>query len=203
MTAAPQPDGPLVGVVLCGGSSSRMGFDKATLSTPVGPLAAIAAKALVAAGCTEVLLVGGDDASLQPIADELGLRWIPDHEPGEGPLGGLCTAAHHRPDTALVVCACDLPWISGPTLMPLIEAVSDASEAAVAVYELDGVGQWSTLALSGAASATLAQAFEAGERSLHRAANSNGLIVKRLVPLDPESICDVDVPEDLPPSWSP
>ena len=45
MTSREARSGP-AGVVLCGGSSTRMGRDKATMSTPNGPLAGVAARAL-------------------------------------------------------------------------------------------------------------------------------------------------------------
>jgi len=196
------PEAP-VGVVLCGGASARMGTDKATLPTPVGPLAAIVAHALATAGCTEVLLVGGDASALGPVARALGLHWVPDDSPGEGPLGGIATAGAHCEHRALLVGACDLPWLDATALTPLIEAIRTPSGDAVAVYELDGVGQWSLLALSQVAARALSQAFLMGERSLHRGVEATGLSVARLTPADPASIRDVDAPGDLPEGWLP
>ena len=72
---------PVVGVVLTGGASTRMGCPKALLPMPDGlPLAARQVLTLLQAGCKSVLVVGG--AHFDPISDALaalpafaGLPW--------------------------------------------------------------------------------------------------------------------------------
>ena len=109
--AVAAPTTGLGGVVLCGGASTRMGAVKATLPTPSGPLAGIPARALAAAGCGSVVAVGGDASVMEPLARTLGIGWIPDEWPGQGPLGGVATACARLTGQTLLVCACDLPWI--------------------------------------------------------------------------------------------
>lgn len=191
------PDGPPVGAVLCGGASSRMGADKAMLVTPTGPLAGVVAAALGGAGCTQVVLVGGDG---QGLTDATGIPWIPDLDPGQGPLGGVATVAAHHPGRTLVVCACDLPWIRASDLATLIDSLRE-TRAHVAVHDLDGTPQWSAIALSPTAGSALAAEFRQGERAIHRAVAHSGLAVAHVTPSRPDAVADVDHPEDLPDAW--
>lgn len=199
MTSREARSGP-AGVVLCGGSSTRMGRDKATMTTPSGPLAGVAARALQDAGCDPVVLVGGDGGALR---SRLDLRWIADSEPGAGPLGGIASAVDHLAGRALIVSACDLPDLRGSDVSPLRDAIRSGN-AEVAVYDRDGRPQWSVLALGPAAATAMAAAFAAGERALHRAVATvatAGLVVVRLDPPRPEGIGDADRVEDLPDGW--
>ena len=85
MAPAPGDTGiAFAGAVLTGGRSSRMGRDKATLPVDGVPMAARVADALRRAGAEPVLAVGGDQAALEA----LGLTWVADRHPGEGPSGG-------------------------------------------------------------------------------------------------------------------
>jgi molybdopterin-guanine dinucleotide biosynthesis protein A len=174
-----------------------MGRDKALLETPNGPLAAVVAAALGGAGCTAVVLVGGDGDAL---VEATGIPWLPDLAPGEGPLGGLATVAAHHPGRPVVVCACDLPWIRASDLAALIDPVRDG-DAELAVAVVDGVPQWSAVALSARAATMVAGEFRSGERALHRAVAHSGLAVAHVVPQRPEALADVDRPEDLPGRW--
>ncbi|MBS1837110.1 MAG: NTP transferase domain-containing protein [Actinobacteria bacterium] len=71
--------------------------------------------------------------------------------------------------------------------------------ADVAVYDVGGVPQWSVVALSPRASASIVGSFDDGERSMHRAMRAPALVVARLNPDRPDALRDVDRPEDLPP----
>ncbi|MBU6317480.1 MAG: NTP transferase domain-containing protein, partial [Acidobacteria bacterium] len=75
----------VIGAVLCGGRSSRMGRDKALVPHRGIPMVRSVADALTAGGCSEVVAVGGDTVGL----GTLGFDVTPDLHPGEGPLGGV------------------------------------------------------------------------------------------------------------------
>lgn len=70
----------------------------------------------------DVTIVGGvADPAWTPFA-----RWIPDRQPGRGPLAGIETAlaaAHHE---RVLVVACDMPGLTGPFLAALIAHAPDA-----------------------------------------------------------------------------
>jgi molybdenum cofactor guanylyltransferase len=178
-----------VGVVLCGGASSRMGTDKATLGPPERPLAAHVAGAVRDAGVYEVVLVGGDSDRLRAHGD----LWLADDRPGEGPLAAVVTAAASRPGRTLLVCACDLPVVTGADLRPLLDAVAAGAPAAVA--DVDGRPQWSAVAVSAPVAASLGAAVAAGERALHPALPAG---VVHLEPAVPDHLRDADRPADLP-----
>ena len=187
------PDGP-VGVVLCGGASTRMGTDKALLGPPDAPMAGRVAGVLRAAGAVEVLLVGGDGPALGPHGD----HWVPDDRPGEGPLAATATAARVRPGRALVVCSCDLPFVTEAELIPLVRALDGGAPAAVA--RVDGRRQWSAVGLSAATAAGLGAAVEDGQRALRAAL---GDVVRVVAVARPDRLRDVDRPDELPPDLRP
>lgn len=185
----------VVGAVLCGGASRRMGRDKALVPVDGVALARRVADALVAGGCTSVLAVGGDGPALAA----LGLVPVPDRWPGEGPLGGLATAlAAVGEGDRLVLAPCDL-------LHPLASLVETLVAALAVPPEPEGVGvragervQW--LPSAWRASPDLADRaaglVEGGARRLDAVTEvARGLAV---VPVDPSAVADADTPADLP-----
>ena len=177
-------------MVLTGGASRRMGSDKALLEVRGRPLAAVARDALLRAGAVEVLAVGGDADRL----GGLGLRPVPDREPGQGPLGGLVSGLARVRTPVAVALACDLPAMDAATVRRLLHAlVTTGGDVAVPV--LDGgreplAAAWSTTAVD-----ALAAAYEAGERSPGRAMAD--LRVVEVRGLDPDALADADSPTDL------
>ncbi len=109
-TGAP-PAGP-VGIVLAGGSSSRMGRDKTLLSAGGESLPAGAARRL-AGVCAEVA-VADRGRGLLP-----GFPSLPDG-PGRGPAAGILGAAAAYPGRWLLVLACDLPRVPEELLAALV-----------------------------------------------------------------------------------
>jgi molybdopterin-guanine dinucleotide biosynthesis protein A len=100
-----------VGVVLAGGSSRRMGRDKARLEIPGGSLPAMAAERL-AAVCAEVAVADRGRGVLP------GFPSLPDG-PGRGPAAGILGAASAYPARPLLVLACDLPRVPAALLAEL------------------------------------------------------------------------------------
>jgi molybdopterin-guanine dinucleotide biosynthesis protein A len=149
----------LIGAVLCGGASRRMGTDKATYPVDGVAMARRVADALAAAGCSPVVAVGGDEDELRALR----LEFVDDQFPGEGPLGGILTAL--AVGAPVVVVACDLPNVKPTTIVALVAALaghdvamacSDRAEPLCAV--------WSEGAIP-----MLQSRFQAGERAVHRA----------------------------------
>ncbi|MDB5463143.1 MAG: hypothetical protein JWP23_1532 [Phenylobacterium sp.] len=102
-------------VILCGGSSSRMGKDKALVDwrgvTALDHLAALSREV----GIRVVLTAGADH----------GLPAVLDAAPGEGPCGGILAAALRLRadgyDRALIL-AVDAPTVTASDIRPLLEA---------------------------------------------------------------------------------
>ncbi|MBB3101962.1 molybdenum cofactor guanylyltransferase [Azomonas macrocytogenes] len=97
----------VIGVLLTGGASSRMGRDKADLDWFGTPLRQHMADCLRAAGCRQVLHAGS--------------AGCPDHRPGLGPLAGILAAARQAPGQALLVCPVDMPLLGTELLQALAE----------------------------------------------------------------------------------
>jgi molybdenum cofactor guanylyltransferase len=115
----------LLGLVLAGGRSSRMGADKAALVHPDGrTLARRCHDLLEGAGCAEVLLSLRHDQEIPAgFADPGGLRIVRDPEGASGgPLAGIIAAMSLRPDADWLVLACDLPRLDLATLRHLISS---------------------------------------------------------------------------------
>src|SRR5690606_15766602 len=132
--------GGVVGAVLCGGASRRMGRDKALIEVDGIALARRVADALRGGGCGRVVAIGGDGPALAA----LGLEPVPDGWPGEGPLGGLATAlGTARGAEALVVAPCDLLSPSATVVDALLTTlVEGGAEADAATGEVDGRVEW-------------------------------------------------------------
>jgi molybdopterin-guanine dinucleotide biosynthesis protein A len=111
--------GSVVGLVLCGGESSRMGFDKALARLDGRPLVERAA-ARLARLAPRVLLATGR----RPRYGRLGLEAVLDPVPGAGPLSGLVAGLERAAELGarhVVVLACDLPWADETFLAALLE----------------------------------------------------------------------------------
>lgn len=107
--------GDLIGVVLAGGGSRRLGRDKCRIEVGEEDLVTRTVR-LLKNFCPDVRLVGR-------YASEHGLD-IPscrDEFPGIGPLGGILTALKRSGSKACLVLACDLPFLDRETLSVLIK----------------------------------------------------------------------------------
>ena len=100
--------------ILAGGSSSRMGSDKALLEWNGEPLILRAARVL--APLVASVTVIGDAARYS----SLGLAVVPDDVRGLGPLGGIATALRVSRLPWNLVVGCDLPYLTAAWLEFLI-----------------------------------------------------------------------------------
>lgn len=164
-----------------------MGLDKAALCVGGLPLAGRVAAALALGGCRPVVLVGGPEGPRRQLADRIGVAFVPDRWPGAGPLGGTITALRHARDApgscrtgdrtaGLVVAACDLPALDGPTVSRFVADVGDRAirpPAAVAVTDRPqpSLAWWSLDAVAG-----LEGLFQTGMRSLTGALDAVGAV---------------------------
>jgi molybdopterin-guanine dinucleotide biosynthesis protein A len=170
-----------------------MGRTKALIEIAGVPMATTVARALTAAGCDPVVVYGGDPdelASLEPPV-------LPDRYPGAGPLGGvlgvLDTVAEIVTVTHVAVLACDLPAITGATIVPLVDAARTAPDLDVVVARTDRLEPacaiWSVSSL-----AAVRRRFAAGERALHTAI---GALRSVEVEVPAEMLVNINTPDDL------
>jgi molybdopterin-guanine dinucleotide biosynthesis protein A len=182
--------GTFSGAILTGGNSTRMGRDKAFVEVSGRPMVTIPADALLGAGATDVVCVGGDDHGLA----RLGLRVVPDDHPGSGPLGGLLTALRTGAEPVVVVLACDLPAVTPAAVRCVLDGLGDGDAA---LPDVDGRTQTLLAAYRRSALDPLRAAFDAGERAPRRALA--GLDVRRVTFPDPRWARNANHPEDVDP----
>ncbi|HEX5677423.1 MAG TPA: molybdenum cofactor guanylyltransferase [Alcanivorax sp.] len=99
----------VIGVVLAGGGSRRMGRDKALLEWQGRPLMTSIRERLLAAGCATVVTS----------RDEPGC--VADYFPGLGPLGGIHAVVRRCPAAGYLVAPVDMPLMPASLLGRLID----------------------------------------------------------------------------------
>ena len=116
---------PVAGVVLCGGRSTRMGFDKGAAELGGETLAARAARALAAVAGQVVLATGPQERYA-----ELGLPRLTDDPELTGPAAGIVAALEGAGAERALVLACDMPRVDAALLGALLErALADDLDA--------------------------------------------------------------------------
>ncbi len=121
---------PVGGFILAGGASSRMGRDKALLEFAGVPLLVRTAR-LLDSRVAQVTVIGPPERYAA-----LGLRVVPDDQPGVGPLGGMATALRLSTADWNLLVSCDLPYLTGEWIDWLIGRAL-ASEADALVPETE------------------------------------------------------------------
>jgi molybdopterin-guanine dinucleotide biosynthesis protein A len=97
--------------ILAGGSSRRMGQDKAIMSFRGEVLLQRVLGRLTGLAEEEIIIGPGSQEYLA-----LGIRIAPDLYPGRGSLGGVFTALFTASQEAVAIVACDMPFISSELL---------------------------------------------------------------------------------------
>ena len=116
---------PMAGAVLCGGESSRMGFDKAFLELDGRALVEVLAERL-AEVCDPVILASGFRGRFGGTA----YPEVEDSVPYAGPLAGIVAALAASPHPLLAVVAVDMP-AANPVLLRYLADRVDAHHVAV------------------------------------------------------------------------
>jgi molybdopterin-guanine dinucleotide biosynthesis protein A len=105
-------------VILAGGQSRRMGFNKALLDFGGRPLIQVLAERVLP--ITNQIVISSNDCSCYKF---LNFPVIPDHYQGQGPLAGLHAAMLSNVRSLYIVLACDLPNLQAPLLRNLVSFV--------------------------------------------------------------------------------
>lgn len=108
---------PVLGLVLTGGKSTRMGRDKAALAYH-GEAESRRVYGVLGEFCSEVFISCRADQADLP--GRKGLPQIHDILPGKGPLSGILAAFEARPDATWLVAACDLPRLDREVVASLV-----------------------------------------------------------------------------------
>lgn len=124
----------LVGFVLAGGQSSRMGKDKALLEFRGRPLIAHAAGILETAGL-KVFIAGAHAEAGSRLNTYAPV--IPDREPGLGPVGGICAALASTDAEFGVFLPVDIPLLPASLVLYLIRRAR-ITDCAVTLASMSG-----------------------------------------------------------------
>lgn len=136
MTAVPASSPPLHGLLLCGGSSSRMGEPKAGLRYHSEIQSRHGSK-LLQPHCQQVHVSIRASQTSDPAFN--GLSLIHDAFPFQTPLNGILSAMQQIPSAAWLVLACDMPMITSDTLQILVESRNPHRTATVFVHPETGI----------------------------------------------------------------
>lgn len=163
-----------------------MGRDKALVEVDGVAMVVRVANTLRAAGCHPVFAVGGDRVAL----DALGIAFVADRYPGEGPVGGVVTAFDACDTPAVVVVACDLPYLTVHTVNALLGG-RGAAQVVVAVTDRvqPMCALWSRRAMG-----SVREAFTDGERRLLSVLDQLEILQ---VAANPQDLANVNAPGDL------
>lgn len=160
---------PLIGGVLVGGQSRRMGRPKQLVE--VGKLTMVEHIVGALSGEVDEIVLLGDG----PVPASLeGLDRVADADDCRGPMAGILGALRARPDACWVVTPCDLPLLRGaavrwllknrrPGAWAVLPSLGGFVEPLLALYEPE-------------ARALLEEAAAAGEHALHRLASRAGVV---------------------------
>lgn len=181
-----------VGVVLAGGASRRFGSAKSAALLAGRPLIEYPIAAMREAGLP-VIVAAKADNDIRPLIGETPLLVEPD-EPRH-PLRGIVSALEHA-GGAIVVCACDMPFVSA-SVVGMLARLDDP----VAVAEVGGMPQ-PMLGRYDHSVLPLLQAALEQEQSVRRTLIDAGARLfghQALAPYgDPELLVfDIDTPADL------
>jgi molybdopterin-guanine dinucleotide biosynthesis protein A len=201
--------GGVIGAILVGGRSRRMGADKARMRVGGQPVLSYLAE-LLGERLEEVWVVGRPVSGIElPQC----VHWHLDLRAGCGPLGGIATALRiagagaagaaagapgnpEGPRAALIV-ACDMPFLNGRTLELLLE--HRRADRLVSVLRNPVTGHWEPLAAvyEPGALREIEEALDGGMLSVTSLLESLGSHVIEAPPEIAGCLANVNTPQEL------
>ena len=151
------------GIVLNGGSSSRMGRDKGEIVYKGRRLIDIAVESLIAAEANDVLVVGGGSKSNSL---KKNIQYCDDLFPNEGPLGAVITGLRNIESDIAFILACDYLDIDSSVV---IECISKLNSKSMVFPLYKGKEQYLFSAIRTECVEVLEIQFKKGVRSMHEA----------------------------------
>lgn len=181
----------LNGLVLAGGKSQRMGFDKGAVNL-FGKEQRYYVADMLKSLCQEVFISCREDQRSQIPAD---YNVLPDTFTGLGPYGAILSAFRQQPDSAWFVIACDLPLLDTDTVQYLINQRDPSKIATTFKSPYDEFPE-PLITIWEPKSYPLLLAFLSQGYSCPRKVLINS-DVKLLQAENPDALTNVNTPEDL------
>ncbi len=190
-------------IVLCGGRSSRMGRDKASIEFDGASLLQRTVT-VVAEVATEVVLVRAPGQTLQGVTAACPVVIVDDPVEGQGPLHGMATGLEAAHGGRCLIVGVDMPFLQPALVRLLLDRLALGIEhgARWVVPIADGRPQSLCSAIARDALPVLRSHIEAGDRAPMAAASDLSLLrlpedVWRAADAGALSFVDVDTPEAL------
>jgi molybdopterin-guanine dinucleotide biosynthesis protein A len=183
--------GTIYGLILAGGSSTRMHRDKAAL-TYQGQHQLDRAFALAGRHASQVFVSVRASQAADPIRASHPL--IVDSVAGEGPIVGIRSALAAHPKVAWLVLACDLPYLSDAALEHLLRARDARAFATAYKSAHDGLPEPLCAIWEPAAAAALAHYESGGGHCPRKFLMSHK--ARLIEPLDEHALDNVNTPEE-------
>lgn len=177
------------GIVLNGGSSSRMGRDKGEILYKGRRLIDIAIETLLAAEVKDVVIVGGEK-KIHSL--EANIQYCEDLFPNEGPLGGVITGLRNIKSDIAVILACDYLDIDSSVVL---ECISKLNSRSMVFPFHEGKEQYLFSTIRTKNVELLESQFMNGVRSMHEA--STFLDCEPYQSAHPEKLRSANTPSQL------
>ncbi len=185
-----EPVGGFSVAVLAGGSSRRMGRDKALIEIDGETMVARVLAEAHKSAATVAVVVGREPGLWDGIVS------VPDRFPGEGPLGGLLTALETSSTDVVVLIPCDLIHPAAASVDLVATTLIENPSLDVVVPVVNNRRQYVQAAFRRSTAVQLGEQFAGGRRSIHDGIAE--LAVLELPVEEPDWFADADEPSDLP-----
>ncbi len=179
------------GLVLAGGKSQRMGFDKGAVNLH-GKEQRYHVADMLKPLCKEIFISCREE---QQQDVEVGYHTMPDTFTELGPYGAILSAFREKPDSAWLVVACDLPLLDSETLQHLIKNRNSSAVATAYQSAFDGFPE-PLITIWEPKSYPVLLSFLSQGYSCPRKVLINSDITLLNAP-NPDALTNVNTPEDL------
>jgi molybdopterin-guanine dinucleotide biosynthesis protein A len=185
--------GSVVGLVVCGGKSTRMGRDKSLIEYHGVPQWQFVYN-LLKTHCSRTVISCNASQSKQ---FQKGISLLVDDEKFSeiGPMGAVLTAFRAYPSTPLLVIGCDYPLVASDDLSNLLKTRQEGVDAVCLYHEVGQVEEPMVALYEPTMHPILLTCFRNSDFSLRKALiKSNSL---RIPPCSPNSLATADTPEQM------
>lgn len=183
----------LLGVVLCGGESSRMGVDKAAIEVCPGVSQLERQLSLLEPFCSRLAACVGP-SSRPGRALPKGVAAVRDADDVEGPMGGVIAALRLGAGLPVLALACDMLYVESSHLVQLLNR-RDPQVLATAFVATDGLPDPMFCLYEASSLPQMVACAAAGRASLRHFLS--GVPVERVVLPDSRFLASVNDPEQL------
>jgi molybdopterin-guanine dinucleotide biosynthesis protein A/nucleoside-triphosphatase THEP1 len=181
------------GIVLCGGKSERMGEDKAFIK--YHNQAQYAHVVDLMKPFVKDSFVSCKDHQSKEIHPEYKFILDKNAFDNAGPMTGLLSAFDENPNVAILLVACDYPYLKTQDISLLMQARQEGTDVVCFTNSMTGFDEPLIAAYEKQCAVMLRQYFEAGNFSLRHFLKT--VNTKRVLPLDIASIKSIDSKEDF------